>query len=208
MSVILFDIDGTLIDSTNQMTEAIHLAMEDMPHLVKPSKESVQSSYGLAGNAFWRKAIPDASEEDIRAIRKKRHHHLEQTMAGQDVLFDGIRETLETLTKHGHIVSTASNCGVHYLNLVLDSQNIRSYFTSPKCLESVQGKQKADILAAHRDEFGAVEYLMVGDRSSDVEAARIQQMPVAICRFGFGTEQEWNSADYQLETPMDVLKYV
>ncbi|OAN16135.1 HAD family hydrolase [Exiguobacterium undae] len=208
MAVILFDIDGTLIDSTNQMTEAIHLAMEDMPHLVKPSKASVQSSYGLAGNAFWRKAIPDASENDIKEIRRKRHHHLEQTMQNQDVLFDGIRELLEQLTNQGHIVSTASNCGVHYLNLVLDSQNIRSYFTSPKCLESVNGKQKADILAAHREEFGEVDYLMVGDRSSDVEAARLQNMPVAICCFGFGTEQEWKTADHQLETPLDLLKFV
>ena len=191
MAVILFDIDGTLIDSTDQMTEAIHLAMEDMPHLVKPSKASVQSSYGLAGNAFWRKAIPDASENDIKEIRRKRHHHLEQTMQNQDVLFDGIRELLEQLT-----------------NLVLDSQNIRSYFTSPKCLESVNGKQKADILAAHREEFGEVDYLMVGDRSSDVEAARLQNMPVAICCFGFGTEQEWKTADHQLETPLDLLKFV
>ncbi|OIN68386.1 haloacid dehalogenase [Exiguobacterium sp. KRL4] len=208
MAVILFDIDGTLIDSTTQMTEAIHLAMDDMPHLVKPSQESVQSSYGLAGSAFWRQAIPDASEEDIRSIRKKRHHHLEQTIAGQEILFDGIRDLLEELTKRGHIVSTASNCGVHYLNLVLDSQSIRSYFTSPKCLESVNGKQKADILAAQREEFGDVAYVMVGDRSSDVEAARIENMPVAICRFGFGTEEEWKTADYQLDTPADLLKYV
>ncbi len=208
MAVVLFDIDGTLIDSTDQMTEAIHLAMDDMPHLTKPSKASVQSSYGLAGNAFWRKAIPDASEEDIREIRQKRHHHLEQTMQDQDVLFAGIRKMLEQLTTEGHIVSTASNCGVHYLNLVLDSQDIRSYFTSPKCLESVNGTQKADILAAHREEFGDVPYLMVGDRYSDVEAARLQRMPVAICRFGFGTEEEWSTADYQLDTPLDVLKHV
>ena len=94
MAIILFDIDGTLIDSTEQMTEAIHRAMEDMPHLPKPSKASVQASYGLAGSAFWRKAIPEASEEDIRLIRKKRHGHLEATMAEQNVLFDGIRSLL------------------------------------------------------------------------------------------------------------------
>ncbi|WP_214765444.1 MULTISPECIES: HAD family hydrolase [unclassified Exiguobacterium] len=208
MAVILFDIDGTLIDSTNQMTEAIHLAMADMPHLEKPSKDRVRASYGLAGSAFWEKAIPDASEEDIRLIRQKRHHHLEQTMKDQEVLFEGVRDLLRTLTEQGHIVSTASNCGVHYMNLVLDSQAIRPFFTSPKCLGSVNGKQKADILAAHRAEFGDVEYLMVGDRSSDIEAARIADMPVAICRFGFGTMDEWELADHQLEQPLDVLKFV
>jgi len=208
MAIILFDIDGTLIDSTEQMTEAIHRAMEDMPHLPKPSQSSVQASYGLAGSAFWRKAIPEASEEDIRLIRKKRHGHLEATMAEQNVLFDGIRSLLEALVSAGHTISTASNCGNHYLNLVLDSQDIRSFFTSPKCLESVNGKEKADILRAHREEFGEESYWMIGDRSSDVEAARKEKMPVVLCQYGFGTQSEWDSADHVIESPLDLLTVI
>lgn len=208
MAIILFDIDGTLINSTEQMTEAIHRAMDDMPHLPKPSQASVQASYGLAGSAFWRKAIPEASEEDIKLIRKKRHGHLEETMAEQNVLFDGIRTLLQALVTAGHTVSTASNCGNHYLNLVLDSQEIRPFFTSPKCLESVDGKEKADILRAHREEFGEGTYWMIGDRSSDVEAARKEAMPVVLCQYGFGTRAEWDSADYTIETPLELLTLI
>lgn len=205
MAILMFDIDGTLVDTTEQMTVSIHRSMDGLEHLGLPSEELVRSSYGLAGNAFWENIFPEANLEEIRQIRRTRHAHLEQAMEGKDVLFGGMRETLERLREEGHILTTASNCGVHYLNLILDSQGIREFFTSPKCLESVSGKKKADILAAHKAEFGEAAYVMIGDRMSDVEAARAHGMTSVICRYGFGTRQEWDAADVRIESPSDLI---
>lgn len=208
MAVILFDIDGTLVDTTVPMTKAIHEALEQLPHLPKPSEEAVRSGYGLAGNAFWEHVVPEATIEEIRQIRKLRHETLERAMEGQHVLFDGIYEMLETLHADGHTLTTASNCGVHYLNLILDSQRIRPFMTAPECLESVSGEKKADILTAHRLRHGDGEYLMVGDRKSDVEAARAHDFPVVLTGFGFGNEEEWALADHVVETPADLVAYI
>ncbi|MBQ6459887.1 MAG: HAD family hydrolase [Exiguobacterium sp.] len=208
MAVILFDIDGTLVDTTGPMTKAIHEALEELPHLPKPSEEAVRSGYGLAGNAFWEHVIPEATLEEIRLIRRLRHTTLEQTMEGQNVLFDGIREMLETLHEQGHTLTTASNCGVHYMNLILDTQQIRSYMTAPECLESVGGEKKADILTAHRVRHGEADYIMVGDRKSDVEAARAHDFPVVLTGFGFGNEEEWALADHVIQSPHDLVEWV
>lgn len=208
MAVILFDIDGTLVDTTVPMTKAIHKALEQLPHLPKPSEDAVRSGYGLAGNAFWEHVIPEATLEEIRQIRKLRHETLEQAMAGQEVLFDGIYEMLETLHANGHTLTTASNCGVHYLNLILDSQGIRRFMTAPECLESVSGEKKADILTAHRLRHGETDYVMVGDRKSDVEAARAHDFPVVLTGFGFGNEEEWALADHVIATPAELIEWV
>ncbi|MCC5891655.1 HAD family hydrolase [Exiguobacterium sp.] len=208
MAVILFDIDGTLVDTTVPMTEAIHKALEQLPHLPKPSEEIVRSGYGLAGNAFWEHVIPEATLEEIRQIRKLRHETLEHAMADQHVLFDGIYEMLETLHANGHTLTTASNCGVHYLNLILDSQGIRRFMTAPECLESVSGEKKADILTAHRLRHGETDYVMVGDRKSDVEAARAHDFPVVLTGFGFGNDEEWALADHVIATPAELIEWV
>lgn len=208
MAVILFDIDGTLVDTTVPMTKAIHEALEALPHLPKPSEAAVRSGYGLAGNAFWEHVIPEATTEEILQIRKLRHETLEKSMVGQDVLFDGIREMLESLHKQGHTLTTASNCGVHYMNLILDTQQIRQYMTAPECLESVGGEKKADILTAHRVRHGEADYMMVGDRKSDVEAARAHDFPVILTGFGFGNEEEWALADHVIATPQDLVEWV
>ena len=208
MAVILFDIDGTLVDTTVPMTKAIHDALEELPHLPKPSEAAVRSGYGLAGNAFWEHVIPEATTEEIHRIRKLRHETLEKSMVGENVLFEGTREMLEALQKQGHTLTTASNCGVHYMNLILDTQQIRQYMTAPECLESVGGEKKADILTAHRVRHGEGDYIMVGDRKSDVEAARAHDFPVVLTGFGFGNDEEWALADHVITTPQDLVEWI
>jgi len=208
MAVILFDIDGTLVDTTVPMTRAIHEALDELPHLTKPSEDAVRSGYGLAGNAFWEHVIPEATLDEIRQIRKSRHATLERAMEGQDVLFEGIRDMLATLQQDGHTLTTASNCGVHYMNLILDTQAIRPYMTAPECLESVSGEKKADILTAHRLRHGEADYIMVGDRKSDVEAARAHDFPVVLTGFGFGNEDEWALADYVAPSPEAFVEWM
>lgn len=208
MAVILFDIDGTLVDTTVPMTKAIHEALEQLPHLEKPSEDTVRSGYGLAGNAFWEHVVPEATLEEIRMIRKLRHETLERAMDGQNVLFDGIYDMLETLQENGHTLTTASNCGVHYMNLILDTQGIREFMTAPECLESVSGEKKADILTAHRLRHGETDYVMVGDRKSDAEAGRAHDFPVVLTGFGFGSEEEWALADYVIEKPSDLIDWL
>ncbi|WP_227396393.1 HAD family hydrolase [Jeotgalibacillus aurantiacus] len=199
MALILFDLDGTLVDSSDHLIEALHLALEDMPHLEDPSIETVRSAYGLTGNDFWAKVVPEASPQEVTIIRKRRSMFLNQLVKGKNILFPGVRETLQTLKDQGHVLSTASNCGTHYLDMVLDSQNIREYFTNPICLGTINGEKKADILEVHFDHFEEEEAIMVGDRYSDIEAARAHNIPVVACTYGFGQPDEWEKADYQVD---------
>ncbi|TFE02089.1 HAD family hydrolase [Jeotgalibacillus salarius] len=198
MALILFDLDGTIIDSTDYLLQALHLAVEDMPHIKEPTKETLQSAYGLTGNDFWAKVVPDASPQDITIIRRRRSEFLDQLVKGKDILFPGVKETLKQLKADGHTLSTASNCGTHYLDMILDTQDIRQYFSSPLCLGSIYGERKGEVLAAHFEKFGKEKAYLVGDRYSDIEAAKEHEVPVIYCTYGFGTEEEAVMADYRI----------
>ncbi|MEW9502664.1 HAD family hydrolase [Jeotgalibacillus marinus] len=206
MALLILDLDGTLVDSTDYDTEAIHLAIEGMPHIEEPTRELVQSAYGLANGDYWAKVAPGASAQDITRIRSRRSTFLDQLVKGNDLLFPGVRETLAKLKEQGHILTTASNCGIHYLNMMLDSQNIRHYFTHPICLGTINGEKKADILTAHFDHHFLKENVyMIGDRYSDIEAAREHNIPSVICTYGFGDQEEWQKADYKIDKVEDLL---
>ncbi|KIL52660.1 haloacid dehalogenase [Jeotgalibacillus alimentarius] len=208
MALILFDLDGTIIDSTDYLLQALHLAVEDMPHIQEPSKETLQSAYGLTGNAFWAKVVPDATPQEITIIRRRRSEFLDQLVKGKDILFPGVKETLQQLKDNGHTLTTASNCGTHYLDMILDSQDIRHYFSEPICLGTIHGEKKGDILTAHFDKFGKSEAFMVGDRYSDIEAAKEHDIPVIFCTYGFGSEEEASQADYRISRIEEVCSIV
>ncbi|WP_404407401.1 HAD family hydrolase [Jeotgalibacillus malaysiensis] len=209
MALILFDLDGTIIDSTEYLLQALHLAVEDMPHIQEPSKETLQSAYGLTGNAFWAKVVPDASPQEITIIRRRRSEFLDQLVKGKDLLFPGVKETLHQLKEDGHTLSTASNCGTHYLDMVLDSQDIRQYFSEPICLGTIHGEKKGDVLAVHFEKFGKSEAAyLVGDRYSDIEAAKEHGIPVIYCTYGFGTDEEAAQADYRISSIDEVRSIV
>ncbi|MDZ5713281.1 HAD family hydrolase [Jeotgalibacillus haloalkalitolerans] len=208
MALILFDLDGTIIDSTDYLLQALHLAVEDMPHIQEPTKETLQAAYGLTGNDFWAKVVPDASPQEITIIRRRRSEFLDQLVKGKDLLFPGVKETLQQLKQDGHTLSTASNCGTHYLDMILDSQDIRQYFSEPLCLGTIYGEKKSEVLAVHFEKFGKSEAYLVGDRYSDIEAAKDHDIPVIYCTYGFGTAEEAARADYQIGSIDEVLAIV
>ncbi|MGD7045024.1 HAD family hydrolase [Jeotgalibacillus proteolyticus] len=205
MALLIFDLDGTIVDSTDYLTRAIHLSIEDMPHIEEPSRERIQSAFGLTGGDFWAKVIPQASAQEVIMIRERRRIFLEQLVKGNDILFPGVRETLAALKEAGHTLSTASNCGERYLDMVLDTQEIRQYFTNPICLGSIGGEKKADILSEHFNVFPKKDAYLIGDRSSDIEAAHAHHIPVLICTYGFGNEEEWQAADGRISAIQELV---
>ncbi|MCL6547969.1 MAG: HAD hydrolase-like protein, partial [Alicyclobacillus sp.] len=122
-----------------------------------------------------------------------------------DVLIPGAREVLTQLRSRGHTLTTASNCGQVYLDTVLDSQGLRALFTQPLCLQTVGGRVKADILAAHFQRFDRRDAVMVGDRASDIEAARAHGIPIIGCALGFGAEEELREADVIVHSLPELL---
>jgi phosphoglycolate phosphatase len=194
MATILFDLDGTLIDSTSLVLPAYRHAIRHFPQYEMPSAETMKRSLGLPDAQIWEVLMPNATPAERQEAYARCEEFIKETMDSTSILMPGAMEVLSELQARGHILTVASNCGESYLNAVLDSQGLRRFFTNPLCLGSVAGRRKADILARHFERFDRNSAVMVGDRRTDVEAAEEHGVPCIGCAFGFGSEDELQGA--------------
>lgn len=192
IKTLIFDLDGTLIDTSNLVLQVFASTISKFSGHPQPDETVMRSTFGHPDDVIWRMLLPGASDAERTDAYRLSSQEIEQGMKTVDVLIPDARETLTELKRRGYTLTIASNCAIPYLNAVLDSQAIRTLFTRPLCLESVSGKVKAEILAEHFKVFNPAESVMIGDRKSDMEAAEVHGIPAIGCQFGtsFGHENE------------------
>lgn len=205
MANLIFDLDGTLIDSTFVFVPAIYSMLRHFPEVPEPSESKIQSTFGLTDDELWDVLMPDATAAERSKAYEFRNKYVKENMQNARLLLPNAFHVLKTLQERGHILTTASNCGTVYLNSVLDSQKIRGFFTNPLCLESVHGEEKADILRYHLQHMKKENTFMVGDRASDIDAAHAVGIPAIGCQFGFGDANELKNADFVIFSLEDLL---
>lgn len=206
MSTLIFDLDGTLIDTTAIFIPAVRTTLEAFDAPDQPSDDAIRKTYGMTDAQFWDTLLPGTSDTQRQRASHLRNSYVERSVAGADLLLPHAREVLRELKSRGHILTVASNCGTTYLTSVLASQGILDLFTNPLCIESVQGRVKADILSAHFEVFPKTDAYMIGDRASDIEAAHAHSIPAVGCIFGFGNDEELAGADYMIHALPELLE--
>ena len=206
MSVLLFDLDGTLVETTKLSIPIMQAEIKKYAHLSVPDQKKIQSAFGLPYKEFWELLTPHATEQEVRMISQCWEQKLLEIIQTENVLLPYAKEVLTELKRRGHILSTASNCSTAYLNAILESQHIKDFFYEPLCIEKVGGQKKKDILLAHFQHMEKTDAFMIGDRSSDIEAAREHRIPAVACHFGFASEGELDGADYHIYSLKDLLE--
>jgi phosphoglycolate phosphatase len=206
MSLLLFDLDGTLVETTRLSIPIIQAEIKKYPHLRVPEPKAIQSAFGLPRKEFWELLAPDAMEQEAISIQRHTEEKLLQTLKNENVLLPFAREVLIELKRRGHILSTASNCSTAYLNEILKSQQLSDLFYNPLCIEGVGGLNKKDILTAHFQYLNKSDAFMIGDRLSDIDAAKEHGIPAIACHFGYADDGELEDADYHIHSLKDLLK--
>ncbi|KPV43360.1 HAD family hydrolase [Alicyclobacillus ferrooxydans] len=204
MTTILFDLDGTLINTASIVLPAFKHTLEHF-HVPVPDDRALLSTFGMPDDDIWKMLMPEADDDTRKTAFRHAESRITQAMFEHDILIPHTRDVLRGLLDRGHTLTTASNCGTGYLNAVLDSQDIRQFFTKPLCLELVGGSTKADILTEHFRSFEKEECVMVGDRSSDVQAAKTHGIRVIGCELGFGSAAELTDADIVVHDLRELL---
>jgi phosphoglycolate phosphatase len=205
MGILIFDLDGTLINTSKIVISAYTRVFRHFPDLLVPTEDVMLGTFGLPEEKIWEVLMPNCPEATRHEAHSLSGIYVQEGLVKSDVLMDGSRAVLDELKKRGHTLTVASNCGTKYLNEILDSQGIRQYFTSPLCLESVSGYKKADILAKHILHFGKSGCVMIGDRNTDIEAAIYHGIPAIGCDFGFGNTNELREANQVINDICDLL---
>ena len=170
--LIVFDWDGTLLDSAGAIVHAIQSASRDL-ELPVPDEARARHVIGLGLAEALHYAVPDLPPERYQAmVERYRFHYL----AGdrQLCLFAGVPEMLQRLHAAGHILTVATGKSRLGLDRALEHSGLGSLFQASRCADECHSKPHPQMLEELLAEFGmaATSTVMIGDTSHDLLMAR------------------------------------
>ncbi|WP_338926585.1 HAD-IA family hydrolase [Mycetohabitans endofungorum] len=169
--LIVFDWDGTLMDSTAHITHSIQRACRD---LGLPVPDALSASYviGLGLRDALQIAAPTLDPIDYpRLAQRYRFHYLSGDPHIE--LFAGVREMLDELRGAGYLLAVATGKSRVGLNRALDSVRLMTMFDATRCADETFSKPHPAMLHELTRELGqgATRTLMIGDTTHDLQMA-------------------------------------
>ena len=170
--LIVFDWDGTLMDSTNAIVASLQAAAKDIG-VAPPSDEMARHIIGLGLLDAMRLAIPDLHEERYRELGERyRYHYLAQ--AHELRLFEGIVELMDQIDDAGHNLAVATGKTRKGLDRAFSVSGLGERFRASRCADECHSKPNPQMLEELMDEFGVLPEvtLMIGDTTHDLQMAQ------------------------------------
>jgi phosphoglycolate phosphatase len=166
--LIVFDWDGTLMDSTATIVKAIQAAAKDLG-LPVPSDAAASHVIGLGLAEAMQAAMPDIDPALYpRMAERYRYHYL--TKDHELVLFPGVRPMLEDLSQQGYFLAVATGKSRVGLNRALNAAKLLSTFDATRCADETFSKPHPAMLQELTRELGQDlrRTVMVGDTTHDL----------------------------------------
>jgi len=182
--LVVFDWDGTLLDSAGAIVQAIQAACADL-ELPIPSEQQARHVIGLGLADAMRHAVPDLAADRYQAmVDRYRYHYLSGDH--QLTLFAGVPAMLERLSAAGHIVTIATGKSRLGLERALDHSGLRPLFQASRCADECHSKPHPQMLEELMAEFGVLPEatVMIGDTSHDLLMARNAAVDAVAVTYG------------------------
>ncbi len=176
LRLIIFDCDGTLVDSQAVIIMAMADAFAHLGRAV-PSAEAVRRIVGLSLPAAMAALVPegdaDLAERLAQAYRDA--HPAAVAAAGhKDTPYPGARQALEVLAAREFVLGIATGKGRNALNATLDPHGLTTFFTTFQTADRNAGKPHPEMVLNAMAETGAAaaDTVVVGDTSYDMAMAK------------------------------------
>jgi phosphoglycolate phosphatase len=170
--LIVFDWDGTLMDSTAGIAQCIQAAARDLG-LPVPDKKTALYVIGLGMQDALKVILPDVDPKFYPKMAERyRYHFLAQDQP--PVLFDGVREMLTELSQQSYFLAVATGMGRVGLNRALNSTGLLSMFDATRCADETFSKPHPAMLQELTRELGQdlKRTVMIGDTTHDLQMAQ------------------------------------
>ncbi|MBO5231438.1 MAG: HAD family hydrolase [Clostridia bacterium] len=210
-TTILFDLDGTLTDPFEGITNSVAYALKKMG-ITPPKNSELKKFIGPPLAESFEKFYGLSKEESYKAVDIYREYFAPKGIF-ENTIFKGIPEMLASLKKAEKRLALATSKPTVFAKKILKHFNIDKYF-DVVVGSNLDGSMtdKAEVVAAALKGLGAVEpsaTVMVGDRSHDIIGGIKNGICTVGVTFGYGTKEELEQfhADY-IAGSVDELKNI
>jgi phosphoglycolate phosphatase len=188
--LLIFDLDGTLIDSKRDLTSSVNATREwkGLP----PLPEDIVSAYvGNGAPMLIRRALPHATEEELQAALQYFLNYYREHMLDATTLYPGVREALDRL-RHEHVpMAILTNKPVRFSVRLVEGLGLSNHFFRIYGGNSFEEKKPHPVGIEKLLEESAAERhrtIMVGDSAVDVQTARAASVRACGVSWGFQPE--------------------
>ncbi|ODU30564.1 MAG: HAD family hydrolase [Thiobacillus sp. SCN 62-729] len=166
--VLIFDWDGTLMDSAGVIVDSIQRACEDIG-LAAPSDRASRQIIGLGLIQALQTLLPDLPADAYpRLVERYRHHYLGRD--AQIPLFAGVPQGIRDLHGRGFQLAVATGKSRIGLERALEASSLGTWFAATRCADQTHSKPHPAMVLELMDELDAdpARTLVIGDTSHDL----------------------------------------
>ena len=194
MNLLIFDLDGTLIDSKLDLVHSVNAA-RGLMDLAPISEELVSSYVGNGAPVLMRRALgPEASEADVARALEYFLSYYRAHMLDNTRLYPGVKEALDRLLEAGAKMAVLTNKPVRFSRSIVEGLGPGEAFLSDLWREQLRAEEAGSDWASRRCWAKAAlareRTIMVGDSGVDIRTARnAKRDKLAACRTGFSRKR-------------------
>jgi phosphoglycolate phosphatase len=169
--LVVFDWDGTLMDSTHVIAASLQDACRDVGVAV-PAERDARYVIGLNLADTFAHVAPHLDEEGRKRLGERYRHHF-LARENEMPLYGGVPEMLDDLRARGHRLAVATGKARRGLDRVLDATGLRDRFEVTRCADEGFAKPHPGMLLMLLELTGVEprDAVMVGDTTHDLELA-------------------------------------
>ena len=186
MKGIIFDVDGTLWDSTEMVAVAWNKVIKDegIEHKELEEKD-LKKEFGKPMEAIGESLFPEMPKDEMMKLMEKMLKYENGLVAaGPCVIFEGVQETIKKLSEK-YPLYIVSNCQDGYIEAFIKAHKLEKYFSDTECW----GRTRAPKAVSNRtliERNNLSNPVYVGDTAGDANAAMEAEIDFIYAEYGFG----------------------
>ena len=208
--LLVFDWDGTLMDSAGAIVASIQASCRDLG-LPVPDRERASHVIGLGLKDALSYAVPELPPSDYGKLAERyRYHYLARD---PDIeLFPGMREMLAGLKQQGYLLAVATGKSRVGLDRVLEATQLKQYFDSSRCADETHSKPNPAMLEELMQELltEPEATLMIGDTAHDLQMALNAGVPALAVSYGAHPRDNLTALNPLdcIDTPQELMQWL
>lgn len=190
MKLVIFDCDGTIVDSQHSIVAAMEDAFAAFG-VAAPQRADIVGVVGLSLVPAVARLAPDLPRDahiELAERYKLAFQDIRRREAGHEPLYPGARETITALARQpGVVLGVATGKSLRGLTAVLERENLLDCFATLQTADTHPSKPHPSMIHEAMSHAGAVESetVMVGDTTFDMEMARMAEVGAIGVAWGY-----------------------
>lgn len=210
IDTIVFDLDGTLVDASPDITAATNFVLQQLDRDALP-QETVAGYIGGGAEALWRRVLGEEAEPLLQRVVPVFMERYAAYPCEESYLYPGAAELLQALQGAGVQMAIATQKAEGITANVLEKLGIEAFFKLAVGPESVARRKphpESVLLILERLQCSPERTLMIGDTPADIRAGRLAGVRTCAVTYGYGQPAELaaEEPDFVINNLADLLK--